>query len=917
MIQGGGYRFDDGGECRFFLDSDIVDQLAESLSSGGVLTNDAAKVLTDDEVTTEVRDKTILNGSLDLEKTGLTKDALRDLVLASYITQATTDTVVGIEIPEEELDPILKGLLDSYVSGGNIPVLSQLQGITNFTSKLVSDWGLSDFSQNSGGNEADGNRWGYFRFGKFYYYRIQTTDDNGDTVYKYYLAEKGIIQILNENGNPIKCYDNKTFEGYLNWFNGNGNIVDQSKVGPSYAADVFYTVPEIGKIKIVTVANNNGSYSFDEQEINYASTTEISNCTVPIELLVDFLSVSASSDFMSAFEELIKEQEIIMRLYPLTTTETVETHTEQTANPSAVLDIYAHYDNVLNMHLADEECVDGDTDRTTEPLNLDPITVTSDTTSYKSNTTYELVLEKANTWYFTAERTVGKNNTVNGPNSEDFDIPGYTISGSGNAAFNDSRLGTANIASLNAQIAASDLKTRLTNILGDKFGYVINIDVSTINVASTKVEVQDGTKTVTTTTTTEALNKGAMQYNDNTDAFLGLWKNSSGQYEKGALFDSDGKKVGYHDLYGDDDAYVADLFENADLELFELLDISEHTQSYTPVMKYILYRYNGTDYGITTFEQLLELLGFNIKKVGGDYNVNTASAEGQKIAPTKDQLKAAFASTPYANVLSGDVDAIYSAQERYNVNGIFTAAVAIVESSAGTDRSGAYGSGTCSMFSLLTGSSFRGYDQAGRNAEIGDFAKLISGSLYFGDGRYTVSGIGERYCVPPDDWINDVRAQMTEMFKAAGIDVSSVMGGEILQVCQEVTNHYLGMNAQYSLSNLIWGNIEGCWNHRYICCATYVSMVLYQSGALTADQINAYNYHWTGSGGVPDMLAAAGWYKVPQSEMQPGDVLNRTGYHVMIYAGDGKVWDQNTCTGACYPGPFSQSMSGYDVWRAP
>lgn len=74
------------------------------------------------------------------------------------------------------------------------------------------------------------------------------------------------------------------------------------------------------------------------------------------------------------------------------------------------------------------------------------------------------------------------------------------------------------------------------------------------------------------------------------------------------------------------------------------------------------------------------------------------------------------------------------------------------------------------MFSILNGHSFRGYNQAGRNQEIKDFAELISGSLYFGDGRYTVSTIGERYC--DADWVQRVRAIMADMFSAAGIQVS-------------------------------------------------------------------------------------------------------------------------------------------------
>lgn len=223
------------------------------------------------------------------------------------------------------------------------------------------------------------------------------------------------------------------------------------------------------------------------------------------------------------------------------------------------------------------------------------------------------------------------------------------------------------------------------------------------------------------------------------------------------------------------------------------------------------------------------------------------------------------------------------------------------------------------MFSILNGNSFKGYDQAGRNEEIKDFAELISGSeYYFGGGKYTVSEIGKSYC--DEEWSKKVKSTMADMFNAAGIEVSSAIGGDVLEVCAEVTDHFNAIGAQYSIGDngaLIYGDIDKCWDHNRICCATYTSMVLYKSGLLTAEQINKYNYHWTGDGGVPTMLQAAGWHKVPSSEKQPGDVLNSNGYHVMIYAGNGQVWDQNTCTGEHYTGPFSCDMSGYDVWRAP
>ena len=160
-----------------------------------------------------------------------------------------------------------------------------------------------------------------------------------------------------------------------------------------------------------------------------------------------------------------------------------------------------------------------------------------------------------------------------------------------------------------------------------------------------------------------------------------------------------------------------------------------------------------------------------------------------------------------------------------------------------------------------------------------------------------------------------VAADGTDLTKYA----TSSLNGDLMSVCKQVTEHYLSIDAYYSVGgDLISKNIEKCWNHQAICCATYTTMCLYKAGLLTENQINSYNYHWTGSGGIPDMLAAAGWKKV--SSPQAGDVLIDPGVHVAICAGGDMVYDQNTCTNgtSSAPAPFSAPFAAtYQAWRAP
>ena len=156
---------------------------------------------------------------------------------------------------------------------------------------------------------------------------------------------------------------------------------------------------------------------------------------------------------------------------------------------------------------------------------------------------------------------------------------------------------------------------------------------------------------------------------------------------------------------------------------------------------------------------------------------------------------------------------------------------------------------------------------------------------------------------------------------------------DIIASCEAVMDLWLDRNMHYSLDGLS-GDVEYALNTQNIaCCGTYVGAVLYHSGLLTKEQIG------TGFNAVqsyPTVLGNAGWTKVTGnitnwSQAKPGDVLvqydtvGNASRHVMIYAGNGKVYDERTCvtsgdgdapTGE--PRTHQQSLSkNCQVWRAP
>lgn len=285
----------------------------------------------------------------------------------------------------------------------------------------------------------------------------------------------------------------------------------------------------------------------------------------------------------------------------------------------------------------------------------------------------------------------------------------------------------------------------------------------------------------------EVLNtSNVTQTNSNIDEklkqFLSLLKNEDGQkpaVPSASLFKQDGKVVGYGDIY-DGDVPVGDmLFKNGALMLFNLLESSENTQNLVNVFKYLAYLYSGQDYGITSADQIAFLFSTN-QYAGADFIVNTAMSD-KNIVLTKQKLKEAIEKTysgqTKTNLLSA-LDGFINIQESKKVNSVFAVAVCIHESSGGTNWDlidpstynwisikGSYGGGYVDR----KGTSWNRYSSF--NDAVIHFGNLISGSNYFGAGKYTVTAIAPTYC--DESWGTAVVSEMTKIFSSIGISVNT------------------------------------------------------------------------------------------------------------------------------------------------
>lgn len=400
----------------------------------------------------------------------------------------------------------------------------------------------------------------------------------------------------------------------------------------------------------------------------------------------------------------------------------------------------------------------------------------------------------------------------------------------------------------------------------------------------------------------------------------------SNSYDSGGDMKVDGLTNKYVDLY------IEEQMNKRIKEdwLFLILENNERIKqaNLVDLTKYLMFLASKTDYGVTEFDFEDEFSLKDFSKAGGIYG-----------------------NSPQEKVWFAVLGAGYSKEAAAGVLGN-------IEAESGFDPSvieggSGIGFGLC-QWSFGRRTQLEQYAES-KGKEPGD----VNTQIKFLIGEITPGGGADGFAnyqlmnyngYSPEDWENavtpedaaeafcwtferpgiprmEVRTEAARRYYEEFKDKEKPSGGNILEVCEEVMNDMISRNVHYSTENLIWKDIEASLNHPYACCATYVSIVLYKSGLLTEDQINAYNYHYTGSGGVPDMLAAAGWTQVSHDEAQPGDVINDVGIHVMIYAGGNLIYDEccgvvssdgNPPIGAPYENWNNyKGKDSVQVWRAP
>lgn len=254
---------------------------------------------------------------------------------------------------------------------------------------------------------------------------------------------------------------------------------------------------------------------------------------------------------------------------------------------------------------------------------------------------------------------------------------------------------------------------------------------------------------------------------DNSDAFLDLLVTGTGNNKKYVYYKIE--DTAENKAPGSDLASAPDMF-------FEILAGNTKTANLENIMRYIMYRMTGEDYGVTDFNSAL--VSMSTRTVGSDYNVTDQSIFITNVNKLKDAIKSLGLGAQGEQNLLNNADGFMQMQENYHINAAFAVSVTIVESSAGTAWA-AIDSSTYNWYSIrgsYNGQSLNGWRKySSFNEATKDFGDLIANSGLYCPDKSTISQIAPTYC--DEAWGESVRPYMKKLLEGAGIDLSSYSGG--------------------------------------------------------------------------------------------------------------------------------------------
>ena len=564
-----------------------------------------------------------------------------------------------------------------------------------------------------------------------------TLDDEQNIVIATWTQETGNFK----SNNLVNSNENKINSGF-----------DQSKINSEY--DKRYKIYSNSDTSIEAKFK---SYYIEKQKINYKNM--VVEYTLPFEYLWSLLVMGESYNFVSNLAQLAYNSEIVIGIYDTITTVTTENKKEYTEN---FREKYNKYEDNKLVEKKDWEKKKYDY----YEINI---------IETKTNTIQADILN-ANTWIVKEEKKY--KNTI----SED------------NPYVNSNTIPDENWSDNGTNIKEYDEKRKEYIVEKDKNGNII-IDPQTgyskyeevekvVRIKEEFYKEKKITGQINTTTTTTNYNK--------------YEEVSSKLIEKTDL-DPNTEKNFVKLLREDSTAYYLITDKKTLGWLVDILENNQQTANMVDLTLYLLNKATQSgdyfDESKKTFDELWNEIVISrtpTELVGQDFIVDTTKSNSKLVITDREVLIKAiedvYTGKAKENLLS-EVDSFIEMQDKYNVNAIFAIAVTQVESSCGTNFTGAIPEHTYNWMSVTgayKGNSYRNPNSSNqrtwrvypnfKEATL-DFGDLIANSAYYlKNGKNTVMSISPIYC-GGTEWGEKVISYMAKIYNATGISFGGTGGG--------------------------------------------------------------------------------------------------------------------------------------------
>lgn len=263
---------------------------------------------------------------VDTDTSGTTEVMLRKILLTQAVTSSTQDTLCIAEIGEEEI------LKDTEYT--------DLNEYFNSLSKKKSkdEWPISDYNYNL-----------YYITDHFFYF--QDKDDMmGKGADKYYLGIMGTINIKTETGDALEYVSEEQFKKLKSNYENEQNDKNKDELLHHYTIGsdgqmkvykiientntysyIFTNDSSGAKIEKKDIKDGNSTYNIVEVPLSIQSNINTDQYAVSVELLMNFLDISASPEYIDEFiDYAIEKTKITITGYALNNEEI--SYTKQTAN---------------------------------------------------------------------------------------------------------------------------------------------------------------------------------------------------------------------------------------------------------------------------------------------------------------------------------------------------------------------------------------------------------------------------------------------------------------------------------------------------------------------------------------------------------------------------------------------------------